>query len=257
MSRKNKRNRAAQAQPAQGAAPAPAAVPRQPPPQASAPGGGSRRRGLFIAVAVAMVAVFVAATLVYRSGKEQSAQQVAATHAAELASAHSPSFGLADAKVHIVEFLDPACETCAVFYPEVKKLMAQNPGRIRLSLRHVPFHQGSEHVVRILEAARGQQKYPQALEAAFAAQDRWTVNHVVYPERLWPALEGTGLDLDRIRAEMNSPEIAARMERDMADARALNVTKTPEYFVNGRPLPRFGLVELQLLVRDELQRAYP
>ncbi len=26
---------------------------------------------------------------------------------------------------------------------------------------------------------------------------------------------------------MNGPDIASRMERDMADARALNVTKTP------------------------------
>ena len=41
------------------------------------------------------------------------------------------------------------------------------------------------------------------------------------------------------------------------DAKALAVTKTPEYFVNGRPLPQFGLKELQALVREELARAYP
>ena len=28
---------------------------------------------------------------------------------------NSPSMGPANAKVHIVEFLDPACETCAAF----------------------------------------------------------------------------------------------------------------------------------------------
>jgi protein-disulfide isomerase len=134
--------------------------------------------------------------------------------------------------------------------------MADNPGRIRLSVRHVPFHQGSEHVVRMLEATRSQGKYWQALEAVFAAQDRWTVNHRVHPERVWPALEGLGLDLDRIRSEMNSPEIAARMDRDAADARALDVTKTPEYFVNGRPMPRFGMEELQELVGQELASSY-
>lgn len=43
----------------------------------------------------------------------------------------------------------------------------------------------------------------------------------------------------------------------MADARALGVTKTPGFFVNGRPLPRFGLEELQTLVKEELRGAYP
>lgn len=90
----------------------------------------------------------------------------------------------------------------------------------------------------------------------FAAQDNWTVNHRVYPERVWPALEGLGLDLERVRREMNAADIAARMDKDAADARALNVTKTPEYFVNGRPMPRFGLEELQTLVKEELQVAY-
>jgi hypothetical protein len=31
---------------------------------------------------------------------------------------------------------------------------------------------------------------------------------------------------------------------------------TPEYFVNGRPLPDFGLAQLQALVRDAVQSAY-
>ncbi len=218
--------------------------------------GGISRAGLFIAAGVALLVAFIAGTLVYRSERDQAVQEAAARNAAQLASAHAPLLGKPDAKVHIVEFLDPACETCAAFYPHVKKMMADNPGRIRLSIRHVPFHQGSEHVVRILEAARGQDKYWEALEAVFASQDRWTVNHRVHPERVWPFLEGIGLDLERVRRDMNAADIAARIEKDTADAQALNVTKTPEYFVNGRPLPRFGLEELQGLVKEELRSAY-
>lgn len=246
MSKKSRKGPARQAIPA----------PPNPPTPPARSRGVLNRTNLFAAAAAALLLVFVVGTLLYRNEREESAQQAAAKSAAQLASEHSPLLGRPDAKVHIVEFLDPACQTCAVFYPEVKKLMAANPGRIRLSVRHVPFHQGSEHVVRILEAARSQGMYREALEAVFVHQDRWTVNHRVHPERVWPALEGLGLDLDRIRGEMNSPEIAARMDRDMADARTLNVTKTPEYFVNGRPMPRFGLEELQGLVREELRSAY-
>ena len=40
--------------------------------------------------------------------------------------------------------------------------------------------------------------------------------------------------------------------RDLADAKALNVTMTPEYFVNGKPLPQFGFNELKTLVDEAL-----
>jgi predicted DsbA family dithiol-disulfide isomerase len=90
----------------------------------------------------------------------------------------------------------------------------------------------------------------------FASQDRWTVNHRVYPERVWPFLEGIGLDLERVRRDMNAADIAARIEKDTADAQALNVTKTPEYFVNGRQMPTFGRQQLKRLVLDEISKAY-
>jgi protein-disulfide isomerase len=61
----------------------------------------------------------------------------------------------------------------------------------------------------------------------------------------------------RIKNDMNAPAVSRRMEQDMGDARILGVTQTPEFFVNGRPMPSFGLEELQNLVKEELQRAYP
>jgi protein-disulfide isomerase len=214
------------------------------------------RRRLFIASVTVLLLAFVVGTLIYKSERGQSSQEVAGRNRAALASDHSPTLGKADARVHVVEFLDPACETCAVFYPHVKKLIAANPDRIRLSVRHVPFHKGSDDLVRVLEAARNQGRYWQTLETLLATQDLWAVNHTVRMDLAWRSLEGIGLDLGRIRNEMNAPEITRNMERDIADARALGVTKTPEFFVNGRPLPRFGLKELQDLVGDELRGAY-
>lgn len=215
------------------------------------------RKTLFVATALTLLAAFVAAALVYRSGKSDSAQRAAAGNQPALVSAHSPTFGKPDAKVHIVEFLDPACETCAVFYPHVKRLMAANPGKIRLSVRHVPFHEGSDVVVKVLEASRSQDKYSQTLEAFFATRESWVVNHRVQANRVYMALGGAGLDMERLALDMTAPEIGRRMEQDLGDAKTLGVTKTPEFFVNGRPMPRFGLEELQKLVQDEVRRAYP
>jgi protein-disulfide isomerase len=138
-------------------------------------------------------------------------------------------------------------------YPHVKQMLADNPGRIRLSIRHVPFHQGAEFVVRLLEASRAQDKYWQTLEALLATQDRWAPHHTVQPDLVWPVIAGVGLDIERLKSDMAAPEVDARMQRDIDDARAIKVTATPEYFVNGRPLPSFGLQQLQDLVNEALR----
>jgi protein-disulfide isomerase len=252
-SRKNKPRDPREAPKSQPAASAP------PPRTAAAPAArkGPGRGKLFGLVAVALLVAFVIGTLVYTSRTAQWAESVDGERLAQLAGQDPPTLGKPDAKVHIVEFFDPACETCAAFYPEVKKIMAAEPERIRLTMRHTPFHEGADQAVRILEAARLQGKYWQVLEALFKSQDQWTINHRVHGDRILPLIEGLGLDMARLRVDMHSPDIGRRIERDMADARALGVKKTPEYFVNGRGLPRFGLEELKTLVRDALRVSYP
>ncbi len=244
MSRKSKRNQ-------------PNPLGPQPRTQAAPRAGGTSRRNVFIVAVAVLLLAFVLAALFYKSEKAQSAQLAAAKNQPALSSEQSPAFGNPAARVHIVEFFDPACETCASFFPHVKKLLSANPDRLRLSVRHVPFHTGSDQVVKILEAARAQDKYLPTLEALYASQNRWVVSHVVQPDRVWESIAGVGLDLARLRNDMNAPELARRMAQDMGDARVLGVTKTPEFFVNGRPMPSFGLEQLQDLVQEELRRAYP
>lgn len=216
---------------------------------------GASRRGLVLGIVAAVVAV-VAAAVFYSAGRMSPSAPATNSAGDPLASAHSPMLGPADARVHIVEFIDPACETCAVFFPAVKQLMSQNPGRIRLSLRHVPFHAGAEFAVRLLEASRNQGKYWETLETLLASQAQWAPNHTVQPQLVMRAIAGVGLDLERLMADMESPEIVQRVQKDLRDATTLKVRATPEYFVNGRPLPSFGWQQLQDLVNEELRKAY-
>ena len=214
------------------------------------------KKAVFIGSAVLLVLVFVAGIFLYQSERLDKSVKAADQNLSLLAREHSPKLGPAEAKVHIVEFFDPACGTCREFYPLVKDLMRANRDKIRLSLRYAPFHAGSDNVVRILEAARKQDKFWQTLEAVLASQPYWAPNHKAEVELLWPQLGKLGLDLERIRRDMYAPEIDRAIAQDLADAKALNVTMTPEFFVNGRPLPSFGYEQLKKLVDDAVAKAY-
>jgi protein-disulfide isomerase len=157
---------------------------------------------------------------------------------------------------HTLAFADRFFPHCRDFYPLVKDLMKANSDKIRLSLRYAPFHAGSDKVVKVLEAARKQDKYWQTLEAVLASQPSWAPNHKAELEFLWPQLGNLGLDLERIKRDMYAPEIESVIAQDLADAKALKVTMTPEFFVNGRPLPDFGYEQLKKLVDAAVAKTY-
>ena len=161
-----------------------------------------------------------------------------------------------DAKVYLIKFTDPACETCSAFHPYVKKLMAAHPGRIKLVIRYNPLHEGADYPVKILEAARKQGKFWETMEILYRTQGHWTSHHIVQPQKIWRILSMAGLDIEKIRKDMNDPSIQERIEQDLADAKALGVTKTPGFFVNGKPLTSFGRSQLRQLVDSEIKENY-
>lgn len=215
-----------------------------------------KRGHLFVVAAVFLLLVFIGGALVYKNQKSSEAARAYQRDKATFVREHSPAFGNPGAKVEVVEFLDPACETCKQFYPLVKKLIAANPDRIRLYVRYAPFHNGSDYVVKILEAARRQGKFWETLDAVFASQSSWAPNHRPQPQLVLNYIGGLGLDIGRLNQDMNAPETERIIQQDLADAKTLNVTMTPEFFVNGRPLPSFGYDELKNLVADALAAAY-
>ena len=213
-----------------------------------------QKNALIIAAVLLILALGTGAFVYKTQNDERSVQSVAQSQRALLRT-NAPSFGTADAPVHIVEFLDPACGTCSDFYPFVKGLIAAHPGKVRVTVRYAPFHPGSDQVVKVLEAAHRQGQFRQALEALFASQPVWVLNHKAQVDLIWPLLNGLGLDMARLRADMASPEVAQVVQQDLADANTLGVAMTPEFFVNGKPLPKFGYDDLKLLVEDAVAKA--
>lgn len=186
----------------------------------------------------------------------QNAQEQKATEQVDrLVRMHSPVLGPRNAPVTIVEFFDPACETCRAFYPIVKDLMKQYPNDVRLVMRYAPFHEGSDKVVKLLEASKRQDKYWPVLEMVLAAQPRWASHGKPDLEVAYKAAEQAGLDIQKALADAATPAVDAVLQQDVQDLTALEVTKTPTFFVNGRGLPSFGADQLAALVAEELAKA--
>jgi protein-disulfide isomerase len=212
------------------------------------------KQWIVVASVVAVVVAFIAGAVVFKGRETQEAGQAALSNSDALVSASSPVFGNPAAKVTIVEFFDPACETCRAFYPLVKTIVNSSFGQVRLVVRHAPLHQGSDTAVKILEAARLQGQYWPAVERALAGQPQWAAHGNARPELIWDLITDLGLDMAKARADADSPAVAQLLAQDIADMKALKVDRTPGFFVNGTPLRDFGEAQLRALVDQEIKK---
>lgn len=208
-----------------------------------------------VAAAVLLI-VFAIAVVIYNEKKSDEQSEHVNRNASLLVRDYSPVMGAPEAKVTLVEFFDPACGTCKAFHPFVKQMLEAYPGKLKLVLRYAPLHRGSDQVVKLLEASRLQNKFWQTLDATYAAQEDWVVNHVAHLDRLWNHLGHLGLDPDKLQTDMGSTQVAQRVQQDIADGRQLQVNRTPGFFVNGKPLVQFGSKQLEQLVEAEIRKHY-
>jgi protein-disulfide isomerase len=209
-----------------------------------------------VATAVVSVVVFVVAAVIFAGSRPGPAPSPAQPpDQAALVRPHSPIIGPVGAPVTVVEFFDPSCEACRAFHPIVKQILGQFPSDVRLVLRYTPFHQGSDEVVRILEASRAQGKFEAVLDALFDKQGEWAIHGAPDLERAWAIAGEAGIDLVAAKAAAKSPEIESVLKQDVADVTAMAVEKTPTFFVNGKRLTEFGPDQLLALVQSEVDQA--
>jgi len=215
------------------------------------------KRRIFVAAAFLLIASFVAAAWWVRARRTAELDFLAQANAAVFVRPHAPTLGAADARVFLVEFTDPACETCAAMAPVLKRLVDAYPGKVKLVVRYAPLHAGAPEVVRILEAARLQGRYWETLDLLYLNQGAWTAHHQVLVDRVWALVPHAGVDVERLRRDADDPRVVAILEQDLADAAALGVRRTPGIFVNGKPLEPFGVQPLAALVAAEVRAQYP
>jgi protein-disulfide isomerase len=210
------------------------------------------RKVILISTAILFVIIAVIVVKLYTSHKNQ-----VQTRNEFLTRSYSSTYGNQDAKVILTEFLDPACSTCAQFFPFVKELVKNSNGKLKVVYRYAPLHKDSDTIATILELAKEQGiAFDEALNTLFSNQDLWVKNHVSIPEVAIVLLEqNNGFDAQKAQ-QSQIQEVLDRVKLDINDMDALGINKTPSFFVNGKPLQKFGYDELVKLINSEIKAVY-
>jgi protein-disulfide isomerase len=214
------------------------------------------KKTLFISVSIIIIVAFIAAVTIFQKEEMSKNENASIDNLKIVERENAPIKGSLDAKVTIVEFFDPACETCEVFYPLVNDLIKKYPGKVKVMMRYAPFHEGSDQVVKILEAAHLQGQFWPALDILFANQQRWTRHHVARPKSAIALLKDLPLDNEKLIRDASSNEVIQLIIQDVEDGKTLKVRATPQFFVNGKPLTNFGYAQLTQLVEQAIAETY-
>lgn len=190
---------------------------------------------LSMAMIVAVVVALTAAFVVSRTGEEEAptdSDGVAKT----LVRDDSPRLTSGD-DVVLVEFLDFECEACKEAHPVMEDLREEYGDRVTFVVRHLPLHGNSMNAALASEAAAEQGEFEAMHDALFENVDEWGHEEGSQARVIEGYAKDLGLDMEQYRVDVKDPAIKERVEQSQQDARALGVTGTPTFFLDG------GLIE--------------
>ena len=141
-------------------------------------------------------------------------------------------------KAQLVEFLDFECESCRAAEPLVQELKAEYGDWITFIHRYFPLpgHRNSGTAALAVEAAAQQGKYEQMHSKLFETQPQWGEKQDSQAELFRTYAQELGLDLAAYDTAVADEATKDRIRQDVADGKALGVTGTPTFFLNGEKL---------------------
>lgn len=140
--------------------------------------------------------------------------------------------GTDEALVRIVEFSDFQCPYCAQVQPELRQLRARHSGRVAIVYRHFPLvaiHPYARGAALAAECAGAQRKFEAYHDVLYGQQDSIGIKSW---EDFAAAVQVP--DLAEFRACVQEERFRDRVEDDVAAGRAVGVTGTPTFIVNGQ-----------------------
>jgi protein-disulfide isomerase len=136
--------------------------------------------------------------------------------------------GNPDGEITVVEFFDYNCGYCKHGLKDVAKLVETDP-KVRVVFKELPIlSKGSEEASHVALAAQKQGKYWELHKAMLSAKGQ--MNEAAALQ----IAEKLGLDMDKLKKDMASPEVKAEIEKSAALAKKLGVNGTPHFLIGDR-----------------------
>jgi len=182
-----------------------------------------------------------------RTAQTDEIVQIIATHSdAIFNDPETPVGGNPQGDVSLVEFFDYNCPYCRRVAPILAELEESDP-ELRFVFKEWPIlGPNSEFAARAALASRSQGKYVVFHKALMLAAG------LVNESKVLEVAAQVGLDVDRLRQDMEAPEITALIERNRELARALRITGTPSFVVGDQMLR--GAADAEV-IRGYIQQA--
>ena len=138
--------------------------------------------------------------------------------------------GPANAPVTIVEFSDFQCPFCARVTPTLEQIEDTYKNNVRIVWKHLPLeiHKDAVGAALAAEGAAKQGKFWEFHDLLFANQKQ------LGPEDLKQHAKALHLDMKRFESDLLDREDQKKIDKDVAEAKALGINGTPGIFVNGR-----------------------
>ena len=152
--------------------------------------------------------------------------------------------GPADAPLELVMYGDFQCPYCTAAQGILRRVRDRLDGRLRFVYRHFPLdalHPDARRAAEASEAAAAQDRFWEMHDALFGLRGRLALQDIVRAAGAIP-----GLDVDRMRLEIESGVHAERVQRDVESGTELGVPGTPTFFVNG--VRHTGAFDAQALI---------
>ena len=167
---------------------------------------------------------------------------------------HSVSYGNPQARVTVVEFFDPECESCREMHPIMKSLISEYGQKVRFVYRYMPLHHNSLLASAALEEARELNKFDEALELLFEHQPIWGSHANPQPELIVEYLQELGIPRGRLESKYLIEKHSQQIQIDKEDGISLGVQRTPTIFVSGKELHELGEAPLREAIEQALAK---
>jgi protein-disulfide isomerase len=193
-----------------------------------------RRYIPFIIVAVVALVTIGSGAMLYRAKRTASAESAGKVVAPGKTGEGTHIRGERDAAVTLEEFGDFQCPPCAMISQHLDELERDYHGRLRLVFRNFPLvanHAHAAEAAYAAEAAGRQDRFWQMHDLLYKEQANWSIAADV-PALFNSYAQMLGLDVDRFKADMQSPAVRETVEADRRDGAARGVKSTPTIFIN-------------------------